>query len=195
MIEVKGITNITRSSPCARAWASAKASEVSVLPPPVGTVSVNTPCGSAALINGCAQHIVAQRIERTWGNDALPAIHACSAVSSAAIEGCSTSCSCARRPRASKAAAARAVCVDKAGENHAGQEGDPKPGFLFGPRMPSGPATFRGNTRPSAWAARSTVAEQVSFGLDATFRAKQIVLQPSMVPRDHMREQPAPCRR
>ena len=45
----RGITTMTGSRECSRgAWARSKASEVSVLPPPVGTVSVKTHCGSAA---------------------------------------------------------------------------------------------------------------------------------------------------
>ena len=60
----RGITTMTGSRECSRsAWARSKVSEVSVLPPPVGTVSVKTHCGSAARGDGCAQHIIAQRVE------------------------------------------------------------------------------------------------------------------------------------
>ena len=63
---------MTGSRECSRgAWARSKASEVSVLPPPVGTVSVKTPCGSAARGDGCAPHIIAQRVELARRYDAL----------------------------------------------------------------------------------------------------------------------------
>ena len=40
MIDVYGTTEITRFIPCATACRSAKASDATVFPPPVGTVSV-----------------------------------------------------------------------------------------------------------------------------------------------------------
>src|SRR5215469_11655884 len=52
---VNGIAYMTRRSPCARACSSAKASDESVLPPPVGTVSENRPGGcTAALRQACS---------------------------------------------------------------------------------------------------------------------------------------------
>jgi hypothetical protein len=64
----------------------AKASEVSVLPPPVGTVSVKTPCGSAALAT--AARSTSSRSALSWlGVTMRCPIQSCSAVWSAAMGG------------------------------------------------------------------------------------------------------------
>ena len=55
MMEVKGIATMMRRKPCALAWSSAKASEASVLPPPVGTSMVKMPRGRLALRRACAK--------------------------------------------------------------------------------------------------------------------------------------------
>ena len=160
------------------------------MPPPVGTVSVKTPCGSAALATA-ARSTSSRSVLSGLGAATRSPIHACSAVSSAAIDGCSTSSIIIATTSGIESSGGGAVCVDQAGEDHAGEERHPEPGFILQAHAGGTGDPLRQHEAVSLGRALSR-GKQVALGLDATFRAEQIVLQPSMVPRDDMREQPDP---
>ena len=160
------------------------------MPPPVGTVSVKTPGGSAALAT--AARSTSSRSVLSWFGVCGAACHPRvqrhfqsprSRVRDRLGRG--------RRRARIEGGGCAAVRIDQAGEHHAGQEGHPEAEVLGGARpLRTGDASRQRDTVRLGRALGRT--EQVALGLDAAFGAKQIVLQPRMMPRDYMREQPAP---
>ena len=153
MIEVKGITTMTRSRPVLTRMGEREGERGERLAAAGRHGQREDALRLGSPGDGCAQHIIAQCVElaRRSRASSHPVVQRCFERRDRRVvdpRDIVTKCI--------KSGGGGAVRVNQAGKDHAGEEGQLKAKLAFWPPHAHGPATLPGKSKPSAWAARST---------------------------------------